>query len=161
MHLFEKAYYNNLEQLQNKPPIPKNSLDPAVFEYSDDGKDPVMNDLVRMQIIRDIQTINQQENEFNQTRVFDYVVFGPILKPGSSDKCLIQVLVQLNTNNLTDILKERILQHVKKLNKQTALGTSHPLQYILTIRPINFEHYQAVFHPYTNKWLKRPNEINK
>jgi hypothetical protein len=160
MHLFEKVYQDNLDQLKNRPPIPNYSLDPNVFEFLRNGEDPVLNDLVRMQIIRDIQTINQQENEYNTTRVFDYFIFGPILKLNSSDKCPLQVLVQLNTNNLSDILKERILQQTKKLNRQTAPGTTHPLQYIPTIRPINLDHYPAVFHPYTNKWLKKPVNTN-
>jgi hypothetical protein len=159
MHLFENIYKEKQAQL-SVPPIPKNSLDPAIFEYTDDGHLPKLNDLIRTLIIKDIQSINDQEHEYNRTRVYDYILVGPTLKPKSFAHCPLQIVLRLNTNNLTDILKERILNQIKSLNKQIAPGTQHPIQYIPTIRPFNEDQYPSIYHPYTNKWLKREKKLN-
>jgi hypothetical protein len=110
-----------------------------VFYVEPEGGDPKMLPAVKLQIINDIDNINTAEGEFNKTRVFDYIVFGQILKEGSSERCPITVLVQINKTNLEDVLKERILNTIKELNGRLATGTTHPIVYIPTIRDIDLD----------------------
>jgi hypothetical protein len=111
---------------------------------------------IKAQILRDIDLINSAEQDYVKTRVWDYVVTGPIVQEGSSEKCSINVIVQITPTNLTDILKERILNTIKEINGKMATGTTHPIYYIPTLRKIEPEKYYAVYHPYTEKWIKKP-----
>jgi hypothetical protein len=155
MQLFEQEFKDSYLKYHTNT-IPDNQLDPRVFYVEPEGGDPKMLPAVKLQIINDIDNINTAEGEFNKTRVFDYIVFGQILKEGSSEKCPITVLVQINKTNLEDVLKERILNNIKNLNGKIAPGTLHPIMYIPTVRDIDLEAYAAVYHPYTDKWLKKP-----
>jgi hypothetical protein len=155
MDKFDNEYKDKYLQYHHKPFI-KNELDPRVFSYSDDGSNPKLVDLVRTSILNDIDQLNQVEDIYSSTRVKDYVIFGHILDKGSSDRCPIQVMIEVNTNNLEDVLKERLLQKVKELNGRIVPGTTHPVHYTLTIRPIDFTKYISAYKPFTNEWVKRP-----
>ena len=160
MNLFEKEFRDGYIKYHTNP-IPDNVLDPRVFSVSPDGGDPKMLPEVKLQIINDIDFINTAEAEYNKTRVEDFIVYGPILKSGSSDKCTINVLVKISTSNLTDILKERILNAIKTVSGRLAPGTVHPIVYVPTIRDIDLESYDAVYHPYTEKWIKKPRQLGE
>lgn len=160
MNLFEKEFRDSYIKYHTNP-IPDNVLDPRVFSVSPDGGDPKMLPEVKLQIINDIDFINAAEAEYNRTRVEDFFVYGPILKPGSSDKCTINVLVKISTTNLTDVLKERILNAIKTVSGRLATGTVHPIVYVPTIREIDLDSYDAVYHPYTEKWIKKVRQLGE
>lgn len=155
MNLFEKEFKDGYLKYHHNP-IPPNSLDPRVFYNGDEGGDPKMLPEVKLQIIQDIDSINSAENESVKTRVNDYVVVGPILKSGSSKFCPITVIVRLNTTNLDDVLKERILSTMNMINDRRAPGTTHPIHYIPTIREFDLGNYESVYHPFYEKWIKKP-----
>jgi hypothetical protein len=79
-----------------------------------------------------------------------------VLQDNSSEKCSINILVQIDKTNLDDMLKERLLQTIKDINGKLATGTLHPIYYIPTIRDLDQERYSAIYHPYTEKWIKKP-----
>ena len=160
MNLFEKEFKDGYLKYHTNP-IPPNALDPRVFYTEMEGGDPKLLPEVKMQIIQDIDTINSAENESVKMRVNDYIVVGPILKSGSSKFCPITVIVRLNTANLDDVLKERILQAISYLNDRRAPGTTHPLHYIPTIREFDLNSYESVYHPFYEKWLKKPRYIGE
>jgi hypothetical protein len=137
-------------------PIAPNSLDPRVWYYLPDGGDPKLQPEVKAQILFDIDRINEAEGEGVKKRVWDYFIIGPVLEENSSEKCSINVLVLINKTNLDDMLKERILQTIKQLNGRLATGTQHPIHYIPTIRDLDQERYPAIYHPFTEKWVKKP-----
>lgn len=155
MHLFEKEYRDSYLKHHTKP-IPVNSLDPGVFYFGPEGGDPILQPEIKQQIIHDIVTINSAENEFNSTRVSDYIITGSILAQNSSERCPINVIVKINKANLTDVLKERILQTIKNINDRLATGTTHPIVYQPTIRDFDLKALTAAYHPFTEKWLKKP-----
>jgi hypothetical protein len=137
-------------------PISPNSLDPRVWYFLPDGGDPKLQPEVKSQILFDIDRINSAEQEGIKKRVWDYFIVGPVLDENSSEKCSLNVLVQINKTNLDDMLKERILQTIKQINGRLATGTLHPIYYIPTIRDLDKDQYPAIYHPFTEKWIKKP-----
>jgi len=154
MRLFEKELKNYIKHHTN--PISPDSLDPRVWYFLPNGGDPKLQPEVKTQILQDIDRINQTEGEGNLKRVWDYFIVGPVLDEDSSEKCSINVLVQINKTNLDDMLKERILQTIKDINGRLATGSLHPIYYIPTIRDLDKERYKAIYHPFTEKWVKKP-----
>lgn len=154
MRLFEKELDKYVKY--HTRAMPPNSLDPRVWYFPPAGQDPVLLPGIKSQIIRNIDNINDSEQQFAKTRVWDYFLVGPVVKEGSSERCSINIVVQINTTNLTDMLKERILNTIKDLNGRLATGTLHPIHYVPTVRKFNPDDYYAVYHPYTEKWIKKP-----
>lgn len=153
--LFEREFNKAYLKFHTNPIAP-NSLDPRVWYFLPDGGDPKLQPQVRAQILNDIEKINRAEGDGVKKRVWDYFIVGPVLDENSSEKCSINILVLINKTNLDDALKERILQNIKQLNGQLASGSLHPIYYIPTIRDLDQERYQAIYHPYTEKWVKKP-----
>ena len=148
---FDKAYLP-----YHTDPVSPNSLDPRVWYFLPGGGDPKLQPGVKTQILQDIDRINSAEQEYARKRVWDYFIVGPVLEENSSEKCSINILVLINKTNLDDMLKERILQTIKELNGRLATGTQHPIHYIPTIRDLDQERYPAIYHPFTEKWVKKP-----
>jgi len=160
MSLFEKAYLKAYHK-HHKNPLPPGSLDPSVFYFPEDGSDPFLMPGIKSQIIEDIERINNAELPNIKTRVWSYVITGPILKEKASKTCDIQVRVQLATNNLVDVTKERILQTIKNINGKLAYGSLHPLIYIPTIRALDLNHINGAYDPFKNVWIKKPSFLKK
>jgi hypothetical protein len=137
-------------------PISPNSLDPRVWYFLPDGGDPKLQPEVKAQILFDIDRINSAEGENVKKRVWDYFIVGPVVEENSSERCSINILVQIDKTNLDDMLKERILQTIKQINGRLATGTLHPIHYIPTIRDLDKDRYKAIYHPFTEKWIKKP-----
>lgn len=148
---FEKAYL----PYHTNPTAP-NSLDPRVWYFQPQGGDPKLQPQVKTQILQDIDRINSAEKDGIKRRVWDYFIVGPVLDEDTSEKCSINILVQIDKTNLDDMLKERILQTIKELNGKLAVGSLHPIHYIPTIRDLDKERYPAIYHPFTEKWIKKP-----
>lgn len=148
---FNKAYLK-----YHTDPISPNSLDPRIWYFQPDGGDPRLQPQVKTQILSDIDKINSVEQDGVRTRVWDYFMVGPALSEKSSDSCPVNILVQINTANLSDMLKEHILNRIKDINGRRATGSLHPIYYIPTIRTFDINAYDAVYHPFTEKWIKKP-----
>ena len=148
---FDKAYLP-----YHTDPVAPNSLDPRVWYFLPGGGDPKLQPEVKTQILQNIDRINSAEQEYAKKRVWDYFLVGPALEENSSAKCSLNILVQINKTNLDDLTKERILQTIKDINGKLAVGTLHPIHYIPTIRDLDKERYPAIYHPFTEKWIKKP-----
>lgn len=153
MNLFEKELEKAYLKYHTEP-VSNNSLDPRVFDFSPVGNDPTLNSAIKLQILNDTEQLNSLGTGVKL--VWDYIIVGPVLKQGSSDKCDITVMVEFIKDNLTDIVKERILNTLKDINGRLATGTVHPLVYVPTVRPLDINNYLAAYHPYTDKWIKKP-----
>lgn len=154
MNQFDKEYKNEYLKYHHNP-ISPNSLDPRVWYYNAVG-DPVLQPEIKAQIINDINQINSSEEQYNKTRIWDYFMVGPTLQENSSGSCSINIVTQISTANLHDMVKENILRTIKDLNGRMATGTTHPIHYIPTIRDFDTNDYMAVYHPYTERWIKKP-----
>jgi hypothetical protein len=155
MTLFEKTYKNEYLKYHEKVIIP-NSLDPRLFYFPPEGGDPILLPGHRAVIANNIDLINSIEAGPVLPRVEDYFMVGPSLKENSSDKAPVVIKVKLFTNNLTDLLKEHILNMIKDFNEKLLPGTQHPIVFIPTVRKFDLEEYESVYHPYSQKWLKKP-----
>jgi hypothetical protein len=154
MQLFDRVYKTAfIEENKN---IPLTYLDPQIFYSPESGADPILLQSVANQIRMGIEEINRAESQFTQTRVWDYVLTGPILNKDASETCDVVIKIQINTAKLDDVLKEKILQIIKEINGQLIVGTRHPLIYIPTIRKIEVEKLNGAYHPFTQKWIKKP-----
>lgn len=160
MDLFDQEYKNSYLKYHTNP-IPTNSLDPRAWFYPPQGGDPILNPTIKMQIFKDIDYINAAEEMYTRNRVHEYVMVGPALKENSSEKAPFTIIVQINPTNLSDLLKEKILNHIKEINGRLAVGTQHPIHYIPTIRKIDLENYDYAYHPYTEKWVKKPKQLGE
>jgi hypothetical protein len=160
MNLFENSYKDGYLKYHNNYIVP-NSLDPRTFYYPPEGGDPVLHPEIKLQVLTDIARFNTLEGDFGTTRVKEYYLIGPILKPGASDRCPIFIKVQLEENNLTDVLKEKILNCMKDIDGRLATGTQHPVMYIPTVRPLNPDDYDSAYHPYTDKWVKKVRSLGE
>jgi len=159
MKLFEQELKNYVKHHIN--PISPNSLDPRVWYFLPDGGDPKLQPGIKSQILNDINIINSVEQEGAIKRVWDYFMVGPVLDEDSSDKCSINIIVQINTTNLVDMLKELVLNRIKDINGKLATGTLHPIYYIPTVREFDKNNYDAVYRPYTDEWIKKPRFLDK
>ena len=167
MNLFEKTYGDSYLKSHTNPIVP-NSLDPRVFYFPPEGGDPTIHPTVKNQILTDIARINTAEGDYGMTRIADYILVGPVLEQSSSDKCSLIIKLKLSTANLDDMLKERILNMIKEINGEEVgksgttnggtyvTGTQHKIYYIPTVRDFDYNEYDAVYHPYTDKWIKKP-----
>lgn len=160
MYLFEKNYKKILDQY-NKKPLAPGSLDPSVFYFPEDGSGPFLMPGIQAQIVEDIERINNSELPNVKTRVWNYIITGPILKEKASKKCDIIVRVQLSTHNLADVTKERILHTIKDINGRLAYGTLHPLIYIPTIRQLDLKTLNGAYDPFKNLWVKKPSFLKE
>ena len=154
MRLFEKELQNYIKH--HTRPIPPDSLDPRAWYFPPGGGDPILQSAIKQQIIQDIDRINSAEQQYVKTRVWNYFIVGPIVKENSSKYCSINIIVQINKTNLDDMLKEHILNRIKDINGRLATGSLHPIHYIPTIRKFDKDRYDAVYHPFTEKWIKKP-----
>ena len=148
---FEKAYLK-----YHTDPISPNTLDPRIWYFASDGGDPILQPQVKAQIFQNIERINSTEQQGVQKRVWEYFIVGPSLEENSSERSPINILVLIDKTNLDDMLKERILQTIKDINGKLATGSLHPIYYIPTIRDLDQDRYPAIYHPYTDKWVKKP-----
>lgn len=148
---FDKAYLK-----YHTNPVAPNSLDPRIWYFAPDGGDPILQPAVKAQIFQNIERINATEQQGVQKRVWEYFIVGPSLQENSSDRSSINILVLIDKTNLDDMLKERILQTIKDINGKLATGSLHPIYYIPTIRDLDQDRYSAIYHPYTQKWVKKP-----
>ena len=148
---FEKAYLK-----YHTHPVAPNSLDPRIWYFSPDGGDPVLQPAVKSQILKDIEIINSVEHGGGRKRVWEYFIVGPVLEEESSKRCDINILILIDKTNLDDMVKERVLQTIKQINGRLATGSLHPIYYLPTIRDLDQERYPAIYHPYSDKWIKKP-----
>jgi len=153
--LFE-AEFNKAYLKYHTHPVAPNSLDPRIWYFLPQGGDPKLQPEVKTQILNDIDKINSSEREGVRKRIWDYFLIGPALEQNSSEKCSLNILVLIDKTNLDDFLKERILQTIKDINGKLATGSLHPIYYIPTIRDLDKERYTAIYHPYTERWIKKP-----
>jgi hypothetical protein len=159
MRLFDNVY--KTAYIKENKNIAPNSLDPQIFYFPESGANPILLPSVRSQILMGIEEINRVESAFTQTRVFDYILTGPIFNKNASETCDMVIKVQINTTQLDDVLKERILQTIKEINGKLVVGTRHPLIYIPTIRKIEIEKLNGAYRPWNNKWEKLPDFLQE
>ena len=120
MNTFTNLYNNIL--LESIIDIPRNSLDPTVFEFPDDGY-PIMHPIIKSQIMRDVETIEEVNT------VVRFFVVGSILTKAYTNNSDIDVNVQVNKSD--PLAVEEMFNVLNRLNGRLAPGTTHPVNYYI------------------------------
>jgi len=130
--------------------IKRNSLDPTVFQFPDDGQ-PIMHPMIKTQIMEDIVEINKI------TPVNRFLAIGSILTPKYSRSSDIDINVEIEKEDqVSDIKMDTIFQLVKKLNGNIAAGTTHPLNYYIIQGEYDLSKTDAAYDVVNEKWIKIP-----
>jgi hypothetical protein len=123
MKAFNDFYKDYAKEKEH--PIDRNSLDPAVWEFPDNNL-PLLHPMIKTQILQDVQYINKIIN------VVEFYMVNKILTNEYTASTKIDVYVQINEEQLTDILMEQINNLLKEINGRLATGTTHPIYYFIT-----------------------------
>jgi len=153
----------------------EHSLAPDIFYYPNvtieptlqalllkrDGVKPVLNDMVKRHILADIEAINNVDVS-RPRRVEDYVIVGDCLKPFYQSKkdVPIEVVVMYNTNDFSDLMHSRLDHLLSVIQDRLLPGTNRKVHYYIRHTSIDLSKYLAVYHPFTDKWLKEANTYN-
>lgn len=140
-----------------KIPIAPNSLDPQLFYFPEDGSPAKLLPGIQSQILNDMEILVGEQPQ----RIKKFYLIGETLQPGNKNRqSALKILVVLNKDlmdlDIDGILAEDLLKLANNLSNKLALGTSHPINYVLTVRPINLEEHEAVYDVFQQSWLKTP-----
>lgn len=131
--------------------IPRNSLDPTVFEFPDGGN-PIMHPAIKTQIMSDIDKLREIVD------VVTYFVIGSILTKRYNPHSDIDVNVQIDVPN--DRTVEQIHDLIKQLNGKLATGTTHPINYYIMQGEYNLDKTYAAYDVANEVWIKEPEKVD-
>ena len=147
MNTFD-SYINNILN-ESIIDIPRNSLDPTVFQFRDDGA-PIMHPIIKTQILNDIE-------EFKTlVTVIRFFVVGSILTKNYTPHSDIDVNVQIDAP--TDRIVESIFDLIKNINGRMAAGTTHPINYFVIQEDYNLDKTDAAYDVANERWIKEPDD---
>jgi len=127
--------------------IPRNSLDATVFQFKD-GDYPIMNPMIKTQILHDIETIA------GMVHIEKFFVVGSILTKNYTPHSDIDVNVQIRVPK--DRMISPIFDLVKKLNGSMAAGTTHPINYYIMEEEYDLDKTEAAYDVANEVWIKEP-----
>jgi predicted nucleotidyltransferase len=131
--------------------IPRNSLDPTVFQFPDNGT-PIMNPIIKTQIMNDIEKFR------DIVSVGAYFVVGSILTKNYTPHSDIDVNVKINT--VDGVMTEEIMDLIKHMNGSMAAGTTHPVNYFLIQDDYDLDKTDAAYDVANETWIKEPEDID-
>jgi len=133
--------------------IPKNSLDPSVFEFLDEGT-PILHPAIKLQIVKDVAAIS------DIITVKDFYIVGSILTYQYNPRTDIDVLILVNKEDFSEILKSRAFTFLKNINGRHAQGTTHPINYYIEQNEFNEDKYHGIYNVASERWVKEPIQID-
>lgn len=155
--------------------IIEHSLPPDIFYYPNitveptlqalllnkEGIKPALNDMVRRQILADIEAINNVDIGI-PGRVDDFMIIGDCLRPlhQAQKNAPVEVVICYNVNNFSDLMHSRLLHLHSIIHGRLLSGTQRKVYYYFRHAPFDLDKYNAAYHPYTNKWIKEPKDFN-
>jgi hypothetical protein len=160
MPLFEKKYADYLTVY--KIPIAPDQLDPTVFYFPETGESPVLLPAITTQIAKDMEHFSSNQ-EF---RIKNYYLVGPATIPGSKNRSgelriIIEINKQIMDIDVDGLAAEAIMKLAKQLSGKLATGTTRPIVYVPTVRPIEPSDYPGIYNIPKFQWLKLPNGVTK
>lgn len=158
-NLFEKKLKDYLTVY--KIPIGPNDLDPTIFVYDPTLKAPVLSPRVIEQISNDLKSFSGEQ----PSRIKHVYVTGKTLNPGNKDRhSSLNVLIVMNKdimdNDVDGILAEEVLKLTKALSGRLATGTTHPINYNVSMRDIDASKHKGIYDVLNTRWHKIPNGIH-
>ena len=158
INLFEKKLKDYLTVY--KIPIGPNDLDPTLFVYDTTLDAPLLSPRVIEQINNDLQSFSGEQ----PSRIKNAYVVGKAIKPGNQDRhCPLRVMIVMEKNimdaDVDGVLAEEVLKMAKALSGRLATGTTHPIEYMVSMRDIDPSRYDGIYDVLHFRWLKIPNGI--
>lgn len=158
INLFEKKYGDYLTVY--KAPIGPHDLDPTVFVYDPNIKAPILSPSIIAQITKDIEAFCGEQ----PSRVKNAYVVGKVTKPGNKDRhsplrVIIVMEKNIMDNDIDGVLAEEILKLAKNLSGRLAIGTTHPIEYSVSMRDVDTSKYEGIYDVMHSRWHKIPNGV--
>lgn len=156
--LFEKKLEDYLTIY--KIPIGPNDLDPTLFVYDPTLNAPILNPQIIAQITKDLQSFSGEQ----PSRIKEAYVVGKTMKPGNQDRhSSLKVLIVMDKNimdaDVDGLLAEEVLKIAKALSGRLAIGTTHPIDYMVSMRDIDTTKYEGIYDVLHSRWHKIPNGV--
>jgi hypothetical protein len=155
INLFEKKLQDYLTVY--KTPIGPNDLDPTLFVYDPTTSAPLLSPRIIEQITKDLQAFSGEQ----PSRIKNAYIIGKTVLPGNIDRhSPLKVVIVMNKDimdaDVDGVLAEEILKMTKSLSGRLATGTTHPINYTVSMRDIDTERYQGIYDIQNGRWLKIP-----
>jgi hypothetical protein len=147
MNLFDK-YVTLIEE--SVIDIPRNSLDPTVFNFTE-GMAPTLMPSIKLQIIQDVTRIA------DLIPVQNFFMIGSILTKRYSPYSDIDVNIEVQPHGVDDIYISAAMKFLKQVNGRKATGTAHPINYFIITKPFDFSKAEAAYDIANDKWIKQAN----
>ncbi len=156
--LFEKKLKDYLTVY--KIPIGPNDLDPTLFVYDPTLDAPLLSPRILTQITKDLQSFTGEQ----PSRIKNAYVVGKTMKPGNKDRhSSLRVVIVMDKNimdaDVDGILAEEVLKLAKSLSGRLAMGTTHPIDYTVSMRDIDTAKYEGIYDVLNSRWHKIPNGV--
>lgn len=147
---FEDFYNNTI--IESVIDIPRNSLDPTVFQFND-GMSPILNPSIKLQILEDIRQFEKI------VLIQNFFIIGSILTKNYNKNSDIDVTIQVAENDIDNISNEGIIHLLNSLNGKMAIGTIHPINYYIILKDYDFSKTEAAYDIANEIWIKEPKII--
>jgi len=147
MNTFNKTFNDILHE--SVLDMPRNSLDPTVFEFPENGA-PIMHPIIKTQIINDIEKFKEL------VHVVVYFCVGSILTKNYSAHSDIDINVQIDVPD--DVFIENVFTLIRRLNGSLAIGTTHPINYYIIQDDYDMDKTDAAYDIANETWIKEPED---
>lgn len=128
--------------------IPRNGLDPEVFQFPEEGA-PIINNRIKQQIIDGVRQIHLI------LPVQDYYVLGSILTPKYNAHSDIDVNCEVDAM-INPVSLENIVALLKNINGKLAIGTQHPINFFIVKGEFDQDKTEAIYDIANDRWIKEP-----
>jgi len=128
--------------------IPRNGLDPEVFQFPEMGA-PIINNRIKQQIIDGVSQIHLV------LPVQDYYVLGSILTPKYNAHSDLDVNCEVDAA-IAPIDVEGIVALLKNINGKLAIGTQHPINFFVVQGTFDQSKTEAIYDIANDRWIKEP-----
>jgi predicted nucleotidyltransferase len=128
--------------------IPRDGLDPDVFQFPDQGA-PVINARIKQQIIDGVGQVHLI------VPVQDYYVLGSILTPKYNEHSDIDVNCEVDAN-INPVALENLVSLLQNINGKLAVGTQHPINFFVVKGEFDHDKTEAIYDIANDRWIKEP-----
>ena len=151
---FERAINRAILITEAVVDIPRDTLDPQVFQFFDGEGTPILRDGIKAQILQDIQALA------SVVPVVNFYITGDILTHDWTPKTSIDVNVETDPEAIDSISVAEVLFNLRRLNGRLAIGTQHPINYYIIPDDVDYDSLDAVYDIANERWARLPEILN-
>jgi hypothetical protein len=154
---FDNFTQNMLVETDEKTPVidlPRNTLDPVVFQFLDGDRLPILRDGIRAQVLHTVE----QLSEVIPIRYF--YITGQVLTKSWHENCDIDIQVETDAELMDNLAVAEIMYNLRRLDGQLAVGSTHKIRYHIHPGEVDQDEYQAIYDVSREMWIKTPEPMN-